>query len=113
MDTLTHRTGLSTGDTSALALLNFGPFRASKRANSGLLKRAGLVPARGPRRRAQHRPMQRAGPARREIISCRAVLGPSFFFVLRARLLGPTQMYTYTNTQSESLNASSTLYVSI
>jgi hypothetical protein len=77
------------------AAMNFGPFRASKRANSGLLKRAGLVPARGPRRRPKHGPMQRAGPAWPEIISCRAVLGPGFFFVLRARPLGPAQMYTY------------------
>jgi hypothetical protein len=75
---------------------HFGPFRAGKRAFSGLLKRVGLVPARGPRRRPKHGPMQRAGPARPEIISCRAVLGPCFFFVLRARPLGPAQMYTYT-----------------
>jgi hypothetical protein len=40
--------------------------------------------------------MQRAGPARPELISCRAVLGPGFFFVLRARPLGPAQMYTST-----------------
>jgi hypothetical protein len=39
----------------------------------------------------------RAGPARPEIISCRAVLGPNFFFVLRARTLGPAQMYTSTS----------------
>jgi hypothetical protein len=78
-----------------LALLNFGPFRASKRANSGKLKRVGLVPACGPWRRPKHDPMQRAGPARPEIISCCAGLGPGFFFVLRARPLGPAQMYTY------------------
>jgi hypothetical protein len=76
------------------AAMNFGPFRASKRANSGLIKRAGLVPARGPRRRPKHGPMQRVGPAQPELISCRVVLGPGFFFVLRARPLGPAQMYT-------------------
>jgi hypothetical protein len=78
-----------------LALLNFGPFRATKRANSGQLKRAGLVPARGPWGRPKHGPMQQAGPARPEIISCRVGFGPGFFFVLRARPLGPAQMYTY------------------
>lgn len=54
--------------------MHFGPFRACKRAISGLLKRVGLVLARGPRRRPKHGPMQRAGPTRPEIITCRAVL---------------------------------------
>jgi hypothetical protein len=69
------------------AAMNFGPFRASKRANSGLIKRAGLVPARGPRRRPKH------GPAQINFVLCRAWAG--LFFVLRARPLGPAQMYTY------------------
>jgi hypothetical protein len=69
----THRSALGAG-----AAMNFGPFRASKRANSGLLKRAGLVPARGPRRRPKHGPMQRAGPARNNFVPCHAWAGLFF-----------------------------------